>query len=302
MRLFPAPPRDAIIGIMEVSIPPDDLNTKNWRRLHNPAVRLAAFDLDGTLIETGENRVHPRVQETIRSALETGIIITLATGRSFSFTRPLATALGLKAALICYQGAVIQEMDGRLLRRIGLPAGAMARAVALAGEQDWQLYAEGDGALYLQAGRRYDDQLLSIHSLPVRSVPDLARLQPPSNQMGVYQPDGATAAQVEALQTALGTTAIAFQTHRCFINITPAGVSKGEALAWLAGRLDIPQSEVMAVGDSDNDASMIAWAGVGVAMGNARPSAIKVADWIAPPLEEQGAAAALERFALPLTR
>jgi hydroxymethylpyrimidine pyrophosphatase-like HAD family hydrolase len=54
----------------------------------------------------------------------------------------------------------------------------------------------------------------------------------------------------------------------------------------------------MAVGDQDNDVSMIAWAGLGVAMGNASPEAKAVADVIAPSLEADGAAWAIERYVL----
>jgi len=58
----------------------------------------------------------------------------------------------------------------------------------------------------------------------------------------------------------------------------------------------IPQCETMAVGDSGNDASMIEWAGVGVAMGNALHEAVAVADWVAPSVEDDGLVAAIDKF------
>ncbi|HRU94578.1 MAG TPA: HAD hydrolase family protein, partial [Anaerolineae bacterium] len=57
---------------------------------------------------------------------------------------------------------------------------------------------------------------------------------------------------------------------------------------------------VLAVGDHENDIPMVQWAGIGVAMGNATPALQAVADWIAPSLAEDGAAAALERFVLEM--
>ena len=54
----------------------------------------------------------------------------------------------------------------------------------------------------------------------------------------------------------------------------------------------------MAVGDQDNDASMVAWAGVGVAMGNGSPATKAATDRMAPPVAEDGAAGAIERFVL----
>ena len=88
------------------------------------------------------------------------------------------------------------------------------------------------------------------------------------------------------------------RSHPVVVEGSPLGVSKGDALRWLADHLGIPQAEIMAIGDQDNDVPMIAWAGVGVAMGGGSPAAIAAAGWIAPPLAEDGAAVAIERFVL----
>ena len=78
--------------------------------------------------------------------------------------------------------------------------------------------------------------------------------------------------------------------------------SKSETLSWLAGRRDIAQGEVMAVGDGSNDADMLSWAGLGVAMGNGTPEAQAAADVIAPPFEQDGLAWAIERYILRTRR
>jgi hypothetical protein len=75
-------------------------------------------------------------------------------------------------------------------------------------------------------------------------------------------------------------------------------VSKGHALATLAARYGIARHEVMAIGDHDNDVDMIAWAGIGVAMGDASSQVKAAADHIAPPLAQEGAAWAIEHFIL----
>jgi hypothetical protein len=88
------------------------------------------------------------------------------------------------------------------------------------------------------------------------------------------------------------------RSHANFVEGNPLGVSKGDALRRLAGYLDVPQERVMAVGDQGNDVSMIRWAGTGVAMGNGSSEVKAVADWVAPPFSEHGAAVAIERFIL----
>ena len=79
----------------------------------------------------------------------------------------------------------------------------------------------------------------------------------------------------------------------------PPGMNKSKGLEWLAGQYGIDQADVMAVGDNDNDVEMLEWAGVGVAMGNGSPAALAAADWIAPPVGEDGAAVALEKYLSP---
>lgn len=75
-----------------------------------------------------------------------------------------------------------------------------------------------------------------------------------------------------------------------FMNPT---ASKESAIQIVCKRLKIPADRVIAFGDSDNDIGMLQWAGVGVAMGNAKPHVLKIADYIAPPYDQNGLAAAI---------
>ena len=67
-------------------------------------------------------------------------------------------------------------------------------------------------------------------------------------------------------------------------------------MIYAAERLGVRRDETMALGDSGNDTAMVAWAGLGVAMGNAIDEVKRVADFVAPSLDEDGAAVAIERF------
>jgi hydroxymethylpyrimidine pyrophosphatase-like HAD family hydrolase len=83
-----------------------------------------------------------------------------------------------------------------------------------------------------------------------------------------------------------------------FVEATNLAATKGQALKFLAHKLGVAQDETMAIGDNDNDADMVAWAGLGVAMGNASDAVRKVADYIAPHIGADGAAEAIDRFVL----
>jgi HAD superfamily hydrolase (TIGR01484 family) len=82
------------------------------------------------------------------------------------------------------------------------------------------------------------------------------------------------------------------------MELSAAGGTKGEALARLAQRLDVPRSAVIAMGDARPDMGMIEYAGLGVAVGNAVDEVKEVADYIAPPVEGDAVAHVVERFIL----
>ena len=80
------------------------------------------------------------------------------------------------------------------------------------------------------------------------------------------------------------------------IEVLHKDASKGRTLKELAEHLEIPQERVMAIGDSGNDIDMIAYAGLGVAMGNAVPEVLEVADVVTTSNNENGVANALNRY------
>ncbi len=83
-----------------------------------------------------------------------------------------------------------------------------------------------------------------------------------------------------------------------FINVVAPGVTKGRAVEILASYLGITLNEVIAVGDGNNDISLLSSAGLGVAMGNATSQAKEAADYITIDVDHGGVAAAIRKFLL----
>jgi hypothetical protein len=84
-----------------------------------------------------------------------------------------------------------------------------------------------------------------------------------------------------------------------FFEATHPLANKGDAVQYLAEELlGLQAANVMAIGDNFNDVEMITYAGVGVAMGNAPDGVKATANWVAPDVEEDGVAAAIEQFVL----
>ena len=263
-------------------------------------IRLVAFDLDGTLMDDGMI-ISARVRQAITAAQERGVVVTLATGRMFDFLRPIARDLSITAPLICYQGGLIQapDADSPLYRATLEPA--LVREVL-----EWQ--AQRDARVFLYAGedvflteRRHPDEfyhyMLGERLVWVDDLAPVLDHHEPVKFIVILEPHEAEQVRAE-LQQRFGKRMQVTRSHELIVEGNPPGVSKGEALRLLADCLQIPQAQVLAVGDQDNDVPMLIWAGMGVAMGNGSRAAKAVADWVAPSLAEDGAAVAIERFVL----
>ena len=85
----------------------------------------------------------------------------------------------------------------------------------------------------------------------------------------------------------------------CNIELNDAHANKGEAIASLTAYLGLPMAATMAIGDGLNDRSMIRMAGLGVAMANACPEILAIADEVTASCDEDGAALAIERHCIP---
>ncbi|MFP4394422.1 MAG: Cof-type HAD-IIB family hydrolase, partial [Anaerolineales bacterium] len=234
-------------------------------------------------------------------------VITLATGRMFAATRAFAEDLGITAPLICYQGGGVQALgEDEPQHRILLSKKITQHALALAQEQGWHTVLYANGHVYLKEERHdpsFYQRLLGPDITVGMPWMEVLATHVPDKVLFIADPEAIPEmARILKRRFAGGEDKAAeaeiVRSHEKFIEVVPLGATKGAALAWLASCLEIPQAEVMAVGDQENDLSMVEWAGVGVAMGNATPQVQAAADWIAPPLSEDGAAMAIERFIL----
>jgi len=261
--------------------------------------RLLACDLDGTLVGD-DMTLSPRVRQALARAQARGVQVTLATGRSFPDTLPFARALNISLPLICYQGGLIKHaVNGELFYRATMPRALVLEVIALARVHDWHLVLYLDEALYLEDLRRPSHFYDGFLGGSINLVDDLATVvqkHPQEPDKFVFVAEEQAADRIQAMLTAHFRQMVVVRSHSLFVEGNPLGVNKGTALEWLAGYLNVSQAQVMAIGDQGNDVAMIEWAGLGVAMGGADQVVQAVADWVAPPLSQDGAAVAVERF------
>lgn len=256
-------------------------------------------DIDGTLV-TPDRQITGRVLAAAHAAQARGVRVCLATGRIWLSAQPYVERLGADPPAILYNGGLIYDFTtGTELRRVRLDDDH-ARAVleVLAGVPEVQPHLYAGDRVYTGRINDLTEHYRRKDGLYVEAVGDLLAFLPPGPMKILIigaRPDLAKVAdRIRALPMPIN---MVFS-EETYLEILPAGSSKGAALRFLAEHLDIPLARVVAVGDNLNDQEMIEIAGVGVAMGNAPESLKAVADYVAPTNDAEGLADVIERFML----
>lgn len=270
-------------------------------------VRLIALDLDGTVF--GDDLViSERTRRAIAAAQEAGILVTIATGRMFRSASQVATDLGISGPLICYQGALVRyHPSGETLLHETVPAPLARQVIKATTRAGLHLNVYVNDELFVDKITPEAQFYSSINlDLPMHEVGDLAAWLDahggePTKLVIVTDPhktDGVLADYTGQFGAILQVT----KSHPRFTELTNKSCSKGRALAFLAERHGVHQAEVMAIGDGLNDLDMLSWAGYGVAMQGAPEAVIRASRIVCPPIEHDGAADAIERYALSVTQ
>ncbi|HEX7471666.1 MAG TPA: Cof-type HAD-IIB family hydrolase [Candidatus Limnocylindrales bacterium] len=267
-------------------------------------IRLVALDLDGTLIED-DGPIRERTRRAVAATVALGVPVIIATGRMPTSVRPFVEALGLRTPIIGYQGGLVREVpaEGRRLGRM-LFHRAMAADVARAAIE----WCDANGFRpHINHLERFivgiDDPNVEDYSkfLGARAeiVPDVARwVRHPVTKVIAVAEAGRPEAFLEGVRELFAGRAEVTVSHPQFIEFLAPGVSKGRAVRWFARRSGVAMDQVLAIGDQHNDTSMLAVAGHGVAMPSAPEDVRAAARYVAPPVEDEGAAQMLEELVL----
>lgn len=254
--------------------------------------QLVALDIDGTLL--GHDGTMPdSVHAAVRSVVDAGVPVVLATGRGWFSTRPVAEQLGLpQGHQISSNGAVIvhyppfelkvvQTFDpGPVIRRVHelVPNAAIAVEVIGTGYRLNKPFPDGD-----LTGEIVFETVEQLCSEPASRV--------------VIRDPKADISEFEALAEHVGMHGVSYAIGwSTWLDIAPQGVNKATALAQVSEELGIAQADVLALGDGFNDVEMLQWAGRGVAMGNAPESVQAIADHTTAHFDDDGTAQELARW------
>ena len=261
-------------------------------------IRLVAIDLDGTLVNDSLV-IHPRDVAAVKAATAAGVHVIIATGRMFRSSVPYAKTLGLTGPMINYQGAVVREIDsGDVLYKCELTVEMQRRVLAFTEPRDWHVKAYINEQVDTERARPEADLYARISGVPYETVGQLSSwVSHDSTKMVLVDldQDGVPERMAE-LSASMGSIARVTRSLAWFVEVINPQVSKARALAMVANRFGVSQADVCAIGDNKNDEEMIAWAGLGVAMGDAPPEVRAIAGHVTGTVNEAGVADALERF------
>jgi len=265
-------------------------------------VRLVFIDVDGTL--HGPQGVPDCAWEAARRARQAGLRLSLATGRpSAGVSLEYARRLDPESPHVFHQGAAVVSADGRALYASPLPRDAFHRLVDLSRASALPLEAyTAEGGFYSESRSRDIDahgRLLQVN-IERRDLQAVWQLGTVIRLQWVVR-ESAEWLRVRRLidedyagrlSWHLGTSPAT--PGVLYASLLDSHAGKLAAARWVAERLGADFAEVAMIGDGENDLELLRQAGVGVAMGNAPDTVKRAADWVAPPVEECGLAAALD--------
>ncbi|MGQ9492786.1 MAG: Cof-type HAD-IIB family hydrolase [Anaerolineae bacterium] len=263
--------------------------------------RLIVCDLDGTVL-THDDNLRPVVYEAMQAVVDAGVWITISSGRGYQMLKPFLGSLPLNAPVIGCNGGLIFDPITRqvlYLQPMSLPLAHEMIRLVQQDELGLRVYLD-DMETMLEYRTVHPAFVLVRDGIVVGQDIDPATvLTRPPHKLVVYsQSPETTPAVVTRLQKYVGDQAHVVASNRQIIEIITPGISKATGMSRVAKYLGVTREETIAIGDGDNDVEMLEWAGLGIAMGNASSAAKAVADWIAPSVEEDGVASALQRFVL----
>ena len=265
--------------------------------------KMIVLDLDGTLVDS-KKKISQRNKEALQKAMQKGVKVVLASGRPVKGIMPMAEELELEknnGCILAFNGGrIIDVTTGECLFEVDLPDGYLKKVYELSRKCNIGLVTyEGNDKLITIDDNEYIQLEIRVNHLE-RVVPkDMVEYVtfPVAKYLLAGEPKDVEKAE-PIFKEALGKELNVFRSDPFFLEILPAGIDKAYGLQKLIDVLGIKREEVIACGDGYNDITMVKFAGLGVAMGNAVEQTKAAADYITLSNDDDGVAAVVEKFIL----
>lgn len=280
-------------------------------------MKLFVTDLDGTLLST-DHTLSPYSLEALNNAMENGLPVCIATGRSYSDILEIIKDFRIRPYIISSNGASIYDNEGKKIYSISIPKDQVKEIIEYLHGQNLEYEVADDEYTYIT---KESLDILHKELEDVGSQDSTKKKELEQDILGLVLSQG-NLKVVEDMDTLLNSidsgnsvssiSAYLNKIHKTMeyfsmdkrlrtfsswkynFEMTSSKTSKGIALVHLCQLLDIELKDVAAIGDNYNDLSMIKIAGIKGAMGNGVEHIKAMADYIAPTNDENGAVKFLE--------
>lgn len=269
-------------------------------------IKLIALDLDGTLLPENQ-QVPPATVAYLKQLNQEGIHIILASGRCYAAANEIQKSLGIDGApMILHNGAIVYMKDEPTAVLDTVSAETTEGLYRICRDNGWhigfvfgsgeKIYCNSDDPFMLHVMRTYNrcEPCIAQTYYPIRRY--CQETEPP-NKIFLTSENRAHGYEIAAkLEEAFDGEILVHVAGERFIDVTPSQISKGKGLEILLARLGLTADEVLAIGDGENDISMLRIAGTPVAMENAMDSVKQYATYITAGNEQEGVRLAIEHF------
>lgn len=263
--------------------------------------KILALDIDGTLT-TSKKEISPKTKEALFKIQEAGHILVLASGRPTPGMKRYAEELELAkygGYLLSFNGARITNCkSGDIIYAQTLPGSVIPGLYEFATRNHCGLITYYKDSVVSGNGiDKYIELESRINGMPLMEVDDFVGFvnYDVNKCLMTAEPEKAERCLSE-LQEKYADTLSIYRSEPFFIEIMPQHVDKANSLGHMLELLKMEKKDLICCGDGYNDISMISYAGVGVAMANARDEVKAAADFVTGSNDEDGLVTVVEKF------
>lgn len=269
----------------------------------NKDIKLIVVDIDGTLLNS-ESALSKRNEQALKAAIEHGVQVVLATGKTRHSAQEIIDRLELNTPGIYIQGLTIYDGDGKITYEQALEPVVARQVITFAEDRGFDLIAYSGSKILVRTLHPKAEELNTRYHEPVPEA--IGPLQNILQEMTVHKliavrsndPRRVTALRWQLSKQLDGKGRLVQAMIPDMLEILPPNGSKGRALQALLKQMGIAAAQIMVIGDGENDLEMMQLAGVSVAMGNAYEPLKEIADHITGTNDEDGVAQAVEKLVL----
>ena len=259
--------------------------------------RLIAADIDGTLLDS-DGRITGPVKEAIKMVVKKGIVFTISTGRPIQGVKFIVEQLDIDIPLITHNGAaVLKGKSGEILYQQTMTPSSVKNIYQLGMEKNTMVIIWANNKLYVSEVNHKTRGYSGISGVEPLPVDNICRIIQEGVTKMIWYDDIETIDRLkEELEHYIAPDTNYHTSRPYFLEFVHSKASKAIAMDKLGQHYSISSDEMIAVGDGYNDLSMIEYAGLGVAMGNAPEGIKEKADYVTLTNDEDGLAHVIYKF------